>query len=99
MTGLYPGASQSATVTVTNPNAQSLTVTAVTVGTITGPAGCSGGSANLLVTPPGSPQLPTVVAGGGNTTLTLTVAMPAGAANACQTATFTIPVTVTGRLG
>ena len=91
--GLYPGGTTTLPVTVSNPGDAALTLSTVTPGTITSPtAGCA---AVVAATAPGT--LP-VVPAHGSVTVNLTVTMGASAANACQGASFTVPLALTARL-
>ena len=91
--GLYPGGTTTLPVTVSNPGDAALTLSTVTPGTITSPtAGCA---AVVAATAPGT--LP-VVPAHGSVTVNLTVTMGVSAANACQGASFTVPLALTARL-
>jgi hypothetical protein len=93
VTGLYPGAVKSLTVTVTNPQTFKIKVAALktTVAAGTGRAGCTGGGLNLVVTvPKGTVKL----APKKKHKYALKVTMPKTVANACQGAKFKITITV-----
>ncbi len=97
VTGLYPGGSVTVSFDVTNTSASgALDVTGVSQDSVnTETTGCT--AANVAFTP--TAPLPTGIAAGGTGTVTGTVTMSAAAENACQGATFSIGLTVTGRLG
>lgn len=100
VSGLYPGASLSVTVTVANPNPFPVKVTAVTGGTVTTTAsGCTttGVTFTSQTTSNGLGASGfTVPANSTGTALpSSTVAMDNTSLNACQGATFTVPVTLT----
>ena len=98
-TVLVPGGSAPLVITVTNPNAGSVTITSVQLDTsrsvtVSGEAGtCTAPPLTVSATPS------LVLAGGATTTFTVPNAVTLGsaAANGCQGATFTLPVTLTGR--
>lgn len=99
-TGLYPGGpGASVTVSVTNPYATTLTLTAVSAGTpvVTPASGRTCADAALTVAQPAS-GLPFAVAGGATASATLArvVSMGAAAGNGCQGATVVVPLRVTG---
>lgn len=97
VTGLYPGASQTVTVTVTASGGTAgkpITVTGVTPGTASVTGG-SGGCALNAVTFAVTSGLPKT--GTGSVVLNGTVSMSTGAANGCQSSTFLIPLTVNGK--
>ncbi len=103
---LYPGSTADLVVTLANPYpASALTVTGVTAGTdpitVTGGSGCTAGNAAVGVTPPASITPSSVPAGSTGTQITLlgAVKMDAGAANGCQSATFTVPLEITVKVG
>lgn len=96
---LGPGGSGTLTVTVTNPNPVDVTVTAVSGNGTVGAGGGLGSCTNFVVavqTP--TAGLPVTVPAGATVTLTLAhgIAMTS-ADNGCQGASFTVPVTLTGR--
>ena len=100
--GLYPGgAGGSVNVSVTNPYASTLTLTAVTAGTpvVTPAAGRTCANAALTVAQPAS-GLPFALAGGATATATLAdvVTMGTSADNGCQGATVVVPLRLTGRV-
>lgn len=98
---LYPGATGDAFIRIANPNEYPVNVTAISLNgtnaSITADAGHSG-CTTTGVSFTDQTGLSIAVAAGGNATETLTgaVAMSNASLNACQGATFTIPVTVTG---
>jgi hypothetical protein len=95
---LYPGVSGDVKLQIHNPNAYAVRVTAVSGnGTITADAGHSG-CTTTGVTFTNQSGLTIDIAAGGDATPTLTgaVAMSNASLNACQGATFTIPVSLTG---
>ena len=97
---LYPGATGSAQLKVTNPNSFPVKITSVTkqaAGTITSDKGASCNS-STGVTFNDQTGLSLVVAGGATSTFTLSnaVSMSNASDNTCQGALFTIPVDVTG---
>jgi hypothetical protein len=71
-------------------------VTSVVPGDVTTPT--SGCTASYVTFTPVTP-LPSAISPGATATVNGTVAMSASAESACQGATFTIPLTVNGRLG
>jgi len=95
--GLYPGGSQPVTITVSaSAAAGTVTVTSVQPGTAAVSAGagtCTAGAVTVAVTSP----LPAALSG-GSVVLTGTVSMAATAEDGCQGRTFTIPLTVNGRV-
>ena len=100
---LYPGVSGDVLVKIDNPNPYAVTVTAVTGnGTITADAGHSGcTTTGVTFTNQSSLSLSVPAKSGGvdgvlQTTLTGAASMSNASLNACQGATFTIPVTLTG---
>ncbi len=98
-TALVPGGTAPLVVTVTNPNAGSVLVTSVQLDT-TRPVLVSG-AVGTCTSPPLTVSAATslTVAGGATTTLTVpnAVTLGATAASGCQGATFTLPVTLSGR--
>ena len=97
-TTLYPGVSGDVKLQISNPNPYAVRVTAVTGnGTITPDAGHSG-CTTTGVTFTNQSSLTIDIAASSSTTTTLTgaVAMSNASLNACQGATFTIPVSLTG---
>ncbi len=98
VSGLYPDGSVPVSFTVTNTSdSGSLDITAVTAGTVTTPAG--GCTASTVSFAPDAPLPTDIAASGGTAIVSGTASMTTAAENACQGATFTIPLTVTGRLG
>lgn len=94
---LYPGATGALKIKVTNPNVFPVQITAVTGnGTITSSAGatCDAGHGVSFANQSG---LSLSVAAGATETFSLAgaVSMSTSVVNACQGATFSIPVTVT----
>jgi hypothetical protein len=98
---LYPGGSGTLYFTLTNPNPYAVTFTSLTAaGAVTSDKTNCGAvdlTVNTLSLPAGGVRVP------ANTTSTpqavsvaAAVTMPITADNACQGATFTVPVTVTG---
>jgi hypothetical protein len=95
---LYPGVSGDVKIQISNPNTYAVRVTAVSGnGTITADAGHSG-CTTTGVTFTNQSSLTIDIAASSSTTTTLTGAasMSNASLNACQGATFTIPVTLTG---
>jgi hypothetical protein len=91
---LYPGGSGALELSVTNPNTLPLVITSVSAnGAITSDDGLCAGT-NVTFT--GVTGLSTALPVGGPTAVSLpgAVTMVVNADNACQGATFTIPVTV-----
>jgi hypothetical protein len=93
---LYPGATADLTVVVTNPNAVPVTVTTIAAGTVAASAGCS--THGVTVTIPATVNLLVPANGSAPRTLTGAVAMSTASSSDCQGATFTVPVTVGGKL-
>ncbi len=100
---LIPGGTGSLVVAVQNPNTVPITVTAISTGSVSvgvsGAAGiCSATDPAISLITPAS-GLPFTVPAGGNVTVILAdaVAMGAAAQSGCQSATFSVPVTLTGR--
>lgn len=100
---LVPGGTGALVLAVQNPNSVPITVTAISTGpvavTVQDAAGtCSTTDPAITLTTPAS-GLPFTVPAGGDLTVTLTdaVAMGATAKSGCQSATFGVPVTLTGR--
>lgn len=100
---LVPGGSGTLVVAVQNPNTVPITVTAISTGAVgvgvSGAAGaCNATDPAISLTTP-TAGLPFTVPAGGNATVTLTnaVAMGSTAKSECQSATFSVPVTLTGR--
>jgi hypothetical protein len=95
---LYPGGTGDVLLKINNPNPYNVTVTSVAAnGAITSDKGASCNAATgVTYTPPTSPSL--VVPAGTSVQFTLTgaVAMSNASADACQGATFTVPVSLTG---
>jgi hypothetical protein len=95
---LYPGATGDADIEIANPNPYPVRVTAVAGnGTIT-PDGTHSGCTPTGVTYTNQTGLTIDVAANDSTATTLTgaVEMSNASANACQGATFTIPVSLSG---
>ncbi len=93
---LYPTASADLTVLVSNPNARPVTVTSLTVtGSITASSGCT--TPGVTVTLPASVMLTVPAGGSAPVTIPDAVAMSAASSSNCQGATFTIPLSATGR--
>ncbi len=95
---LYPGVSGDVKIQISNPNPYAVRVTAISGnGTITPDAGHSG-CTSTGVTFNDQTGLTLDVSAGSSATTTLTGAasMSNASLNACQGATFTIPVTLTG---
>jgi hypothetical protein len=90
VTGLYPGATRSLRVTITNTYAFPIKVGAPTakVAATTTKAGCTGAASNLGITSAGLRGLP--LRAHKKKTVVVQIAMPSTVANACQGATFTI---------
>ncbi|MHC1561387.1 hypothetical protein ACR9E3_20685 [Actinomycetospora sp. C-140] len=89
-TGLYPGATVNATVTVNNPNAYPVVVASISPGSSDATAGnCPAGTVTTagLTNPPGT------IAPGGTQTYTLQAKMAADPANSCQGQSFSLPLT------
>lgn len=100
VTGLYPGiTAKNLDVKVAHTNAFPITLTGVTFGTITSDhAGCNVSS--VIVTPVAATYFDDTrdIAANTNGTFTLgTVTMDNSSLDACQGATFTIPVDVTAK--
>jgi hypothetical protein len=100
---LYPGVTGDVLVKFDNPNTYPVTVTAVSGnGTITADAGHSGcTTTGVTFTNQSSLSLVVPAKSGGvdgvlQTTLTGAASMSNASLNACQGATFTIPVSITG---
>jgi hypothetical protein len=98
---LYPGGTGDVKISVSNPNAFPVTVTAVSGnGTITSDvSACTTGGTGVTFTDTSSLSL--VAAASTTTTFTLAnkASMSSSSVNACQGAIFTIPVTLTGTVG
>lgn len=95
---LYPGATGNVKIEIANPNPYPVRVTAVTGnGTIT-PDATHAGCSPTGVTFTDQTGLAIDIAANGSTVATLTgaAAMSNASANACQGATFTIPVSLSG---
>ena len=95
---LYPGVSGDVKIQISNPNSYAVRVTAVTGnGTITADAGHSGcTTTGVTFTNQSSLTIDIPASSSTTTTLTGAAAMSNASLNACQGATFTIPVTLTG---
>lgn len=91
--GLYPGATVPVAVTVTNGGPRPVALSTVAVGAVE--AAPSAACAAAVTATPLAAGLPTIPAG-ATTSVNLTVSMNTAAANTCQGAVFTIPVTATG---
>jgi hypothetical protein len=95
---LYPGTTGDVKLSISNPNPYAVRVTAVSGnGTIT-PDGSHSGCTTTGVTFTNQSSLTIDIAANSSTTSTLTgaAAMSNASLNACQGATFTIPVSLTG---
>jgi hypothetical protein len=100
---LAPGGTGSLVVSVSNPNPTPITVTAISTGSVS--VSVSGAAGTCTPTDPAislatpSAGLPFTVPANGTATATLTDALAMGvtAASGCQSATFSVPVTLTGR--
>lgn len=95
---LLPGGRADLALTVVNPNAFPVVITALSAGngpvTVTGTVGCTATDATVSVTPKNALQ--TALAPGSNTVnITTGAAMGTGSASACQHATFYLPVDLT----
>lgn len=89
-TGLYPGATTTATVTVDNPNQYPVTVASISPGSSNATSGnCPAGT----VTTDGLTNPTGVIDAGGTRTYTLAARMIADPSNACQNQTFVLPLT------
>jgi hypothetical protein len=101
---LYPGASVTNTVTITNPNPYPIVVTDITQGAGNSASGsCAAGTVNFA-TRTNSSGLPqsggtttAIAANGGTGTYDVVVTMASTADNACQGLTFTLPATVASK--
>ncbi len=100
---LVPGGTGSLVLAVRNPNDVPITVDAISTGPVAvhvqGAAGtCSASDPAISVVVPTS-GLPFTIAAGGDVTVTLAnaVAMGSTAASGCQSATFGVPLSLTGR--
>jgi hypothetical protein len=94
------GPSRDLAVTITNPNTQAITVTAIALnGTVTN-AGGSGTCATtgVTVTLPGSISLAVPANSTRTYTATGAVTMSTASESGCQGATFTVPLAATGRM-
>lgn len=89
-TALTPGASTAVTINVTNNDSTTATVLSVTAGSSALVGTCA---ANTVTTAALGSQVATIPAG-GTVSYTLTATMATGAAPACQSQAFSIPVTV-----
>jgi hypothetical protein len=96
-TPLYPGGTGDVTLRVTNPNGYVVTLVSVagTGGTITASNGCS--PTGVTFTDQAGLNIPIAASGTTQVDLPGAAAMDATSANACQGATFSIPVTITVR--
>ncbi|MEU5258856.1 hypothetical protein [Amycolatopsis sp. NPDC021455] len=89
-TALYPGASTTFTVKITNPNDYSVAVNSISAGSSNLVNGCAAGTVtSAAVTNPGT------IAGKGEATFTLTATMAPTATDACKGQIFTLPLTAT----
>ena len=95
---LYPGVSGDVKLQISNPNPYAVRVTGVSGnGTITPDAGHSGcTTTGVSFTNQSSLTIDVPASSSTTTTLTGAAAMSNASLNACQGATFTIPVTLTG---
>ncbi len=95
---LYPGASGNVKVEINNPNPYPVRVTAIAgAGTITPDAGHSGCSpTGVTFTNQTGLTIDIAASGTQAATLNNAASMSNASANACQGATFTIPVSLTG---
>jgi hypothetical protein len=95
---LYPGVTGDVKLQISNPNPYAVRVTAVSGnGTITPDAGHSGcTTTGVTFTNQSSLTIDIAASSSSTTTLTGAAAMSNASLNACQGATFTIPVTLTG---
>jgi hypothetical protein len=87
---LYPGATSSFQVSVTNPNDYPVTVLTISSGSSNEVNGCAAGSVLSDASAPG-----TDIAPNSSATFTLTSHMVADPSNACKSQTFTLPLTAT----
>ncbi len=98
-TTLLPGGSAPLVLTVTNPNPMAVVVTSVQLDTTRSVT--ASGATGSCTSPPLSVAAATSVTLGPGATTTVTVptavSLGASAASGCQGATFTIPVTLSGR--
>lgn len=88
---LYPGATKSTQVTVSNPNAYPVVVTGISAGSSDAVNGCAAGSVitDAVSNPAGT------IAPGGTGTYTLTLRMTNNPSDACKSQTFSLPLTAT----
>lgn len=88
---LYPGATKSTKVTVSNPNAYPVVVTGISAGSSNAVNGCAAGSVitDAVSNPAGT------IAPGGSGEYTLTLRMTDDPSDACKSQTFTLPLTAT----
>ena len=95
---LYPGATGDVEIEIANPNSYPVQVTDITGNGAITPDGAHAGCTPTGVTYTDQTGLTVDVPANGSTATTLNgaVQMSNAAANACQGATFTIPVTLTG---
>ena len=93
---LYPGSSATLTVTVSNPNPRPVTVTSVG---LTGPVAASAGCTTPGVTVTLPATVSVTVPAGSNAPVTLanSVAMSTSSSSDCQGATFSIPLSASGK--
>jgi hypothetical protein len=93
---LYPGSSATLTVTVSNPNPRPVTVTSIDrTGPVAASAGCT--TSGVTVSLPATVSVTVPAGGSAPVTLTNAVAMSTSSSSDCQGATFTIPLSATGK--
>jgi hypothetical protein len=94
---LYPGGTGDVALQVTNPNNYAVTLVSVvaTGGTITASNGCSPTGVSFTSQP--SLSIPIAASATTQVHLSGAASMSSASANACQGATFSIPVTITVR--
>ncbi|SDX22985.1 hypothetical protein SAMN05421504_102741 [Amycolatopsis xylanica] len=88
---LYPGATQTFTISVTNPNSYPVKVTSISSGSSAADGGCGAGSvtSDAVSNPSGT------IAANGSSTYTLTAHMTGDADDACQGKNFSLTLTAT----
>jgi hypothetical protein len=91
---LYPGGSTSFTVKIDNPNSYAVSVTSISAGS-SGATGSTGSCAAGSVTSDAASNPSGTIAAGGSADYTLTAHMNGNAADGCQGATFSLPLTAT----
>jgi hypothetical protein len=106
---LYPGTSGDLNIKINNPNSYPVTVTSITSnGVIQADgthqtAGCGtatdASTTGVTFPNPGTQSISVAPSGSTTTTLTNKVSMSNASDNACQGATFTIPVSISGQSG